>query len=220
MTRKSIIINYTYIKKPYKTLKQRYQTKRQWEKTAKRWKPIAIIALMALLIGIAGILVNLPEKQVAGEEIEPIETNILYGSISLETQITPKETILPPKVHKTTPKTKTLARGGENTVIKTPQSDIIKQVQSIAEQYGWGTGEQWEALSWIIFKESSWNNNAQNKTSTAYGLFQFLDKTWSGYKCTKTSDIEIQVKCGIKYIQARYKTPTGAKAHHIINNWY
>lgn len=31
-----------------------------------------------------------------------------------------------------------------------PQSDIQKQVQSIANEYGWGNGEQWEALSWII----------------------------------------------------------------------
>jgi muramidase (phage lysozyme) len=75
-------------------------------------------------------------------------------------------------------------------------------------------------LSWIIQKESSWNNNAQNKTSTAYGLFQFLDKTWAGYKCTKTSDIEIQTKCGIKYIQARYGTPTKARAFHLRKGYY
>lgn len=123
--------------------------------------------------------------------------------------------LVPEEVKKDKPKEKTIVKQA-----KKPQSDIQKQVQSIANEYGWGNGEQWEALSWIIQKESSWNNNAQNPTSTAYGLFQFLDKTWAGYKCTKTSDIEIQTKCGIKYIKARYKTPTNAVDFHIRKGWY
>lgn len=101
-----------------------------------------------------------------------------------------------------------------------PQSDIQKQVQSIANEYGWGSGEQWEALSWIIQKESSWNPNAQNKTSTAYGLFQFLDMTRTSYNCPKTADVEIQTKCGIKYIEKRYKTPLEAQKFHQKKGWY
>ena len=101
-----------------------------------------------------------------------------------------------------------------------PQSDIQKQVQSIANEYGWGEGEQWEALSWIIQKESGWKPNAQNKTSTAYGLFQFLDMTRTSYNCPKTADVEIQTKCGIRYIQARYGTPLEAQKFHQRKNWY
>ena len=120
----------------------------------------------------------------------------------------PKPVIVPPKP-------KTPAREA-----KKPQSDIQKQVQDIAKEYNWGEGEQWEALSWIIQKESSWNPNAQNKRSTAYSLFQFLDQTWKSYGCVKNNDVDNVTRCGIKYIQKRYGTPVGAKAHHLKKGWY
>jgi SLT domain-containing protein len=93
-------------------------------------------------------------------------------------------------------------------------------VQGIAKEYGWGEGEQWEALSWIIQKESSWNLNAQNPKSTAYGLFQHLDMTRKNYNCPKTANVEVQTHCGIKYIKARYKTALEAKKFHQSKGWY
>lgn len=97
---------------------------------------------------------------------------------------------------------------------------IKAQVQGIAKEYGWGEGEQWEALSWIIEKESGWRIDAQNPRSTAYSLFQFLDQTWKSYGCVKNNDIENVTRCGIKYIQKRYGTATEAKAHHLRKGWY
>lgn len=215
------------------TLQQRYRNKRKLKKLLNRWKPIAIIAFMALIIGIAGILVNLPEKKVSGEEIETIESNIIYTIAPLETKITPKEDIIIPKVINDTPQKKTIAREAKKQVSKKslqPQSDIPrsetlqdsvkKQVQEIANEYDWGNGEQWEALSWIIQKESSWDINAQNKKSTAYSLFQFLDQTWKSYDCVKNNDVENVTRCGIKYIQKRYGSPIEAKLHHIRKGWY
>ena len=113
------------------------------------------------------------------------------------------------------PKPKTLAKEAKKDL-----SGTKVQVQSIAKEYGWGEGEQWEALSWIIQKESSWNPNAQNPKSTAYGLFQFLDMTRKNYNCPKTADVDVQTRCGIRYIQARYKTPVGAKIFWQKNKWY
>ena len=130
-------------------------------------------------------------------------------------KISTLEAIPEPKPVNIPPKPKTLAREA-----KKPQSDIQKQVQSIAKEYGWGEGEQWEALSWIIQKESSWNPNAQNKRSTAYSLFQFLDQTWKSYGCVKNNDVDNVTRCGIKYIQKRYGTPVEAKAHHLKKGWY
>lgn len=40
-------------------------------------------------------------------------------------------------------------------------------------------GSDFELLSRIIVCESGWKPAAQNKVSTAGGLFQFLDSTWS-----------------------------------------
>ena len=125
------------------------------------------------------------------------------------------EPIPEPKPVNIPPKPKTIVREA-----KKDQIAIKEQVRSIASQHGWGDGEQWEALQWIIQKESSWNPNAQNKTSTAYGLFQWLDGTRKAYNCQKTADVAIQTQCGIKYIKARYGDPIEAKKFHQAKGWY
>ena len=76
-----------------------------------------------------------------------------------------------------------------------------------------------EAMNTLIFKESSFNPMAMNKTSGACGLFQF-------YPCSKLiskcPDMEVgcQVKEGITYIKNRYTNPTGALAFHLEKGWY
>jgi hypothetical protein len=95
---------------------------------------------------------------------------------------------------------------------------VKDMVQRLAANYGW-TGEQWAALDWLVNKESSWNPNAQNPTSTAYGLFQFLDGTWAAYG-SKTSDPNLQAQYGLRYIKDRYGNPVNAKNFHQAHNWY
>lgn len=155
-----------------------------------------------------GLLYALLTYQEAIAEPKPIERQHFNEISTLEKVEEPKPVNIPPK-------SKTFARE-----VKKPQSDIQKQVQSIAKEYGWGEDEQWEALSWIIQKESGWNINAQNKRSTAYSLFQFLDQTWKSYGCVKNNDVDNVTKCGIKYIQKRYGTPVEAKSHHLKKGWY
>ena len=85
--------------------------------------------------------------------------------------------------------------------------------------YTWGS-QQWEYFDKIVEKESSWIKTAQNPYSTAYGLMQFLDSTWEGVDCEKTSIAKEQIKCGVKYIENRYDTPQEAVIFHEKNNWY
>ena len=63
---------------------------------------------------------------------------------------------------------------------------------------------------------------AQNKTSTAYGIFQFLDGTWAGKPYSKTSDPYKQFVNGLIYIKNRYKTPERAYQFWVGNSphWY
>src|SRR5213078_4679023 len=49
-------------------------------------------------------------------------------------------------------------------------------VHTGANRLGWG--DQWDSLRQLVMHESGFNNEAQNPTSTAYGMFQFLDSTW------------------------------------------
>jgi hypothetical protein len=98
-------------------------------------------------------------------------------------------------------------------------SDLQKMVQGLAlSKFGW-SGGQWAALNWLVSHESSWNPNAQNPTSTAYGLFQFLDGTWKGYG-PKTSDPAKQALYGMQYIKDRYGSPEKAKAFWEAHHWY
>jgi len=100
-----------------------------------------------------------------------------------------------------------------------PDSAVKSAVRGVAAGYGWDSGRHWNALNTLIGKESSWNPNAQNKGSTAYGLFQFLNSTWGPYG-SKTSDPAGQARAGLKYIQDRYGDPSKALAFHKKNNWY
>lgn len=73
---------------------------------------------------------------------------------------------------------------------------------------------------WLIGKESGCRPTAQNPTSTAYGIFQFLDSTWAGVGCVKTPDPVEQMRCGTKYVMQRYGSWAGARSFWQRNRWY
>lgn len=101
-------------------------------------------------------------------------------------------------------------------------SDTANQAMAkiLAAPYGWSTGAQWTALNSIVMSESGWNNTAQNPSSTAYGIFQFLDTTWATVGSTKTSNPASQIYAGLAYIKARYGNPVNAWNFHLSNGWY
>jgi hypothetical protein len=78
-----------------------------------------------------------------------------------------------------------------------------------AAKYGWG-GNEWAALKELVQNESSWNPNAQNPSSSAYGLFQFLNSTWATVGGRKTSDPRLQAEYGLAYLAQRYGSPSAA----------
>ena len=116
------------------------------------------------------------------------------------------------------------ARGTENAAHAGPSVGVSGNIQAIvnriAEQYGWNSGAEWAALVDLVQRESSWNPQADNPTSTAYGLFQFLDSTWAGTGIGRTSDPVQQAIAGLRYIQSRYGSPSAAIAFHNSHNWY
>jgi hypothetical protein len=64
-----------------------------------------------------------------------------------------------------------------------------------------------------------WNNLAQNPTSTAYGIPQFLNSTWATVGGHKTSDPALQIQYGLKYMN-KYGGPNGAAAFWKAHHWY
>lgn len=107
-------------------------------------------------------------------------------------------------------------RGGRTNALRERNRAIG---QEKAATYGW-TDSEWEALDDLMMKESGWNHNAQNPTSTAYGIGQFLNSTWKGVGIKKTSDPTLQIDAMLKYIRNRYGSPSEALRFHRAKNWY
>ncbi len=107
------------------------------------------------------------------------------------------------------------------SVPSSPKANF-QYAQNIAGNYGWGSPGELGAWYQLGMNESGWNNNAQNKTSTAYGIGQFLDSTWGGYGIAKTSDPSQQVEAMARYIRSRYGSPSKALAawNSRSPHWY
>jgi membrane-bound lytic murein transglycosylase MltF len=80
--------------------------------------------------------------------------------------------------------------------------------------------EEYVALHELIMRESSWNPEAQNPKSTAYGLGQFLDKTWELVGIEKSDDFRIQLIAAHKYVIQRYGSWQKALEFHKRNGYY
>lgn len=99
------------------------------------------------------------------------------------------------------------------------QKSCNEQIVHVFTVATWGE-QEWAAMKQIVLKESGFKNTAQNRKSTAYGLFQFLDSTWKGTGHQKTDDPIQQTEAGVEYIKRRYGTPTNALNFHKRNGWY
>lgn len=79
--------------------------------------------------------------------------------------------------------------------------------------------------AWIIQHESGFNPNAQNPTSTAFGIWQGLAGTRQKYAAQvgvspTTTDPNEQLAMMRAYVKDRYGTPANAKAFWERNHWY
>jgi hypothetical protein len=111
--------------------------------------------------------------------------------------------------------------GGAGKAPENP-SGMAALVRTVAGQRGWGSGPEWDALYQLVQHESGFNSNAQNPTSSAYGLFQFLDSTWGSVGASKTGDPWAQTTAGLRYIAGSYGDPINAwaKWQSRSPHWY
>lgn len=79
---------------------------------------------------------------------------------------------------------------------------------------------EWKCLRNLWTKESHFNPKAENKSSGAYGIAQFMPSTWGNYKVEKTSEAKLQIQYGLRYIEKRYGSACGAWNFWQDNNWY
>lgn len=97
-------------------------------------------------------------------------------------------------------------------------SQNIALGRQMAAQRGW-TGAQWSALSQLWMRESGWRTNADNPSSSAYGIPQALTQL-HGLGDKYKNDPKTQIAWGLNYIAGRYGNPNNAMDFWKKNNYY
>ena len=104
-------------------------------------------------------------------------------------------------------------------------SQTVQELQSYAHDlvinsYGWSEDDYY-ALVNLWNRESGWDPNCYNSYSGAYGIPQSLpgNKMASEGGDWQTNG-QTQIRWGLKYIQGRYGSPSGAWGHFLSHNWY
>ena len=92
--------------------------------------------------------------------------------------------------------------------------------RSMMGSYGWGD-EQFSCLVSLWNRESSWDYQAENSSSGAYGIPQSLPGSKMGsvgadWRTNPTT----QIVWGLGYISGRYGSPCSAWAHSEATGWY
>lgn len=86
--------------------------------------------------------------------------------------------------------------------------------------YGWGS-DQFACLDKLWTKESNWRVNADNPTSSAYGIPQALPgKKMASAGADWQTNPRTQIIWGLGYIKSTYGTPCAAWNHSVAVNWY
>jgi hypothetical protein len=86
--------------------------------------------------------------------------------------------------------------------------------------HGWKT-DQFTCLDLLWTKESRWKVNADNPTSTAYGIPQALPGVrMAAYGSDWRTNPVVQIKWGLDYIENAYSSPCNAWSHSKARGWY
>ena len=98
------------------------------------------------------------------------------------------------------------------------ESDPRDIARALLPQYGFSS-DQFSCLDQLYVSESDWRIDADNPTSSAYGIPQALTSMHELPADYMTS-AESQIRWGLEYIQRSYGTPCNAWSFKQGNGWY
>ncbi|MFE9373702.1 transglycosylase SLT domain-containing protein [Streptomyces sp. NPDC006711] len=115
--------------------------------------------------------------------------------------------------------TQAASRSASRTDFAVKSSYTVDEIQAIARQIV--PSGQFQCFSHIVNNESSWNYQATNAGSGAYGLVQALpgNKMASVGSDWQTNPAT-QIKWGLNYMNERYGSPCGAWSYWQSHSWY
>ncbi len=100
------------------------------------------------------------------------------------------------------------------------QGDPRDIAKALLGEFGFGL-DQFGCLDSLYMRESGWRVNADNPSSSAYGIPQALpgSKMSTAGADWETNPVT-QIRWGLGYIEDRYGSPCGAWAHSESHGWY
>lgn len=98
-----------------------------------------------------------------------------------------------------------------------PQRNVSGNKQQLMAQAGIPESD-WAYVDYIVTKESSWNPQARNASSGAFGLAQCLNKPADSL-CYSSNPVD-QLKWQHSYVKSRYGSYAGAYNFWISKHWY
>lgn len=111
--------------------------------------------------------------------------------------------------------------GGGSTSVPPSASSMVAIARQIARKYGWSSGVQWDDFVKVENREAGWNLRAQNPSSRAYGVGQFINGPSDYYKFGgNPNNAQGQFTAMFRYIKQRYGSPAGAWAQEQKVGWY
>jgi hypothetical protein len=114
-----------------------------------------------------------------------------------------------------------LAQGQGLAVTRTEdlsESDPRDIARALLAEFGFSPDE-FSCLDALYVSESNWRVDADNPTSSAYGIPQALT-SMHDLPADYYTSAEAQIRWGLDYIQDAYGTPCSAWSFKQSNNWY
>lgn len=180
-------------------------------------KALVIIAIMVGLVGcliLINGLINENKRVDTSESVLDV-SNTTFNSTPSTTSTTKVKTTK--KVVKTTKKktTKKVVKRVSGFNVKASKSEMQQYARSILNE------KDYQALDFIITRESGWNSNNVNKKSGASGLCQSLpaSKMAISGKDYKTN-YKTQINWCILYCNTRYGSIQKAKKFWLKHHWF
>ena len=98
------------------------------------------------------------------------------------------------------------------------EQDPREIARQLLPEYGFSSSE-FSCLDALYSSESDWEMNADNPTSSAYGIPQALTQTHELPADYATNPVS-QIEWGLDYIRSSYGTPCSAWEFKQANDWY
>ena len=155
-------------------------------------------------------------ESVEGTRSEPQAAAALAGALD-------RETVSRSAVRRAAKSSKASLLSADSGPARTASVDLSDGdprdiARAMLPEFGFAA-DQFGCLDALWVSESDWRVDADNPTSSAYGIPQALTETHdmpAGYM----TDATVQIRWGLGYIRDAYGTPCGAWSFKQGNGWY